>query len=157
ELQRSNARKYPTAALAETALDALVSGGLAEWQDRPPSLQGGRPTRECVLLPQAPDETDETPSDDGPGGGRRPTNPPDDTPPGRDGTPTNPGNGEVSSVSSGAHPENRESGGGDSGTGPPGGFVGHSEGVSSDGPERTTILGNAPGGSTGTRPEPPLY
>jgi hypothetical protein len=61
DLQRSNSRKYHTATVAELALDSLVSDGLAEWQERPPSAKGGRPTRDCVLVPAtAPDETDET-------------------------------------------------------------------------------------------------
>src|SRR5262249_49649457 len=66
ELQRSTSRKYPTAALAEAALEGLVAGGLAQWQERPSSPQGGRPTRECVLITQAPNETDETRQGDGP-------------------------------------------------------------------------------------------
>jgi hypothetical protein len=69
-LQRANSSKYPTAVQAEEALEALVKAGVAEWQPRPPSAKGGRPTRDCVLLPIALtdeiDDTDETPSSPSP-------------------------------------------------------------------------------------------
>ena len=61
-LQRSNQRKYHTAADAEAALDSLVSLGLARWEDAPPGPKGGRPTRSLILCVTY-DETDET-SDD---------------------------------------------------------------------------------------------
>src|SRR5262249_25085689 len=125
------------------ALEGLVAGGLAQWQERLSSPQGGRPTRECVLITQAPDETDETRPGDGPDPGVRPTQPPDAT--AREATETNKtsGNGEDSSVPSDAVSENRESGEGDSGPGPPGGFVGRSEGVSSE--RRSLFVGTARG------------
>jgi DNA polymerase-1 len=130
ELQRSNSRKYPTAALAEAALNSLVQAGLARWQDRPVSPQGGRPTRECVILEQAPDDTDETPPEHPPDDDGGPTKPADETSAGAAETPTNSGNGGVSSESSGAFSEKRErEGAGES----PQGFVGRSAAVSSDG------------------------
>ena len=102
QLQRSNARKYPTAELAESALESLVERGQARWEERPPTAQGGRPTRECCLaVEKAPDETDETP--DGPdddGGGPAPPAP-DETPGGGAEGAVSQAENEVSSVSSG--------------------------------------------------------
>jgi hypothetical protein len=59
DLQRSNSRKYPTAAAAEMALESLVSDGLGEWRMDPVGAQGGRPTKSFHLLPTT-DDTDET-------------------------------------------------------------------------------------------------
>jgi DNA polymerase I-like protein with 3'-5' exonuclease and polymerase domains len=134
-LQRSNARKYPTSAAAELALEALVGANWAHWEERPAGAQGGRPTKQCVLN-IAPDETDETSGDDG-DGGPSPSGPPsDETPGGGDGTPGIPAENEVSSVSSDAvhRPgvahravEEDQAGGGFVGQSP-GGFVGHIDG-----------------------------
>jgi hypothetical protein len=44
ELQRANARKYPTAGAADLALDALAGAGLGEWSTSTPD-RGGRPSR----------------------------------------------------------------------------------------------------------------
>jgi DNA polymerase I-like protein with 3'-5' exonuclease and polymerase domains len=66
KLQQSNSRNYPTSEDAEIALQALVTDGLAEWHERPSTAKGGRPTRDCVLIPlRASDETDETPPSGG--------------------------------------------------------------------------------------------
>jgi hypothetical protein len=59
ELQRSSSR-YKTSEDAEADLQSLVDDGLAEWQPRSPGTQGGRRTRDCVLIQVASDETDET-------------------------------------------------------------------------------------------------
>jgi hypothetical protein len=48
-LQRANARKYPSAAAAEAALDELVSMGWGVWESTP--SEPGRPPREFVLRP----------------------------------------------------------------------------------------------------------
>jgi hypothetical protein len=72
DLQRSNSRMYPNAAIAENALDALVSIKLGTWIDRPQGDDGGRPTRDFVLLEKAHDDTDETPRN----GTGPPTKPP---------------------------------------------------------------------------------
>jgi hypothetical protein len=65
-LRRSNPGRYPTAAQAEQALEALVGTGLADWQARPASAKGGRPTRDCVLKRQLPiAKTAETENDEG--------------------------------------------------------------------------------------------
>jgi DNA primase len=61
-LRQSNDARYPTIEAAEAALQLLVDAGLAVWEDKPPTKQGGRPTRECVLCPQEhASETSETP------------------------------------------------------------------------------------------------
>jgi hypothetical protein len=57
QLQRSNNRRYRTAADAESALQALVNAGAGEWQELPSGPKGGRPSRTFTLH----DETDETP------------------------------------------------------------------------------------------------
>lgn len=49
DLQRSNAGRYPTAAVAEHALDGLVSAGLGEWVVEPPGAKGGAPGKVFVL------------------------------------------------------------------------------------------------------------
>jgi hypothetical protein len=41
ELQKSNGKRYPTAEAAEWALAGLAEAGLADWQDRPATRQGG--------------------------------------------------------------------------------------------------------------------
>jgi hypothetical protein len=56
DLQRSNARRYPSPEDAEAALKNLVEQGLATVEDRPPSRAGGRPTREYVLLRDPTDD-----------------------------------------------------------------------------------------------------
>jgi DNA polymerase I-like protein with 3'-5' exonuclease and polymerase domains len=65
KLQLSNARKYPTAEAAESALEVLVGAGLGTWKNHPVGPRGGRPTKEFILS-DPPNETYETP-DDGPG------------------------------------------------------------------------------------------
>ena len=42
-------RAYPTADLAEQALNGLVQAGLGRWEDVGPTARGGRPTRQFVL------------------------------------------------------------------------------------------------------------
>jgi DNA polymerase I-like protein with 3'-5' exonuclease and polymerase domains len=63
QLQKSNSRKYPRAADAEAALDALVKDGLGRWEEPEAGPKGGRPARRFVLLP-TPDTTDTTPDDE---------------------------------------------------------------------------------------------
>jgi hypothetical protein len=43
DLQRANARRWPTSEHAEVALDALVSGGFGQWRETSPGPEGGRP------------------------------------------------------------------------------------------------------------------
>jgi hypothetical protein len=93
ELQRSNSRKYPSAAAAEADLEDLVRDGLARWESRPVTGVGGRPTRDCVLIAVPSDETDETHDR----GTRAPS---DETPDERRRNPENPERGADSSVSS---------------------------------------------------------
>jgi hypothetical protein len=45
DLQRANARRWPSSEHAEAALDALVSAGLGQWRKVPPGPEGGRPGR----------------------------------------------------------------------------------------------------------------
>ena len=45
DLRRWNGRRFPTAEVAEAALDELVSAGVGTWEDRPAGPSGGRPTR----------------------------------------------------------------------------------------------------------------
>ena len=45
DLQRANRGQYPTAEVAEVALDRLAEAGLGTWSDRPVGNSGGRPTR----------------------------------------------------------------------------------------------------------------
>jgi len=45
DLQRANARRWPSSDHAEAALDALVSSGFGEWREVPPGPAGGRPGR----------------------------------------------------------------------------------------------------------------
>jgi hypothetical protein len=59
ELQRSNSRQYPNAAVAEAALNRLVEDGLAAWEQRPVGSAGGRPSRALRLCPTH-DNTDTT-------------------------------------------------------------------------------------------------
>jgi hypothetical protein len=49
DLQRSNSRKYPTAAAAETVLKELVIAGWGRWEETQPE-SGGHPVREFVLF-----------------------------------------------------------------------------------------------------------
>src|SRR5262249_23274712 len=44
DLQRSNNRKYPTAAHAEIALDALAGAGVGGWEEAGAAAKGGHPT-----------------------------------------------------------------------------------------------------------------
>jgi Protein of unknown function (DUF3987)/3'-5' exonuclease/Bifunctional DNA primase/polymerase, N-terminal len=85
DLQKSNSRKYPLAEAAEAALEALITAGLGEWDDRPAGFRGGHPTRVFVLHP-TPDTTDTTSRgeyDDEDGAGpTRSDRTPDTTPPG---------------------------------------------------------------------------
>jgi hypothetical protein len=60
DLQKSNSRRYPTAAHAESALQALVADGLGSWHDRLASDRGGHPTRDFVLTGQPPSDTADT-------------------------------------------------------------------------------------------------
>jgi hypothetical protein len=59
QLQRTNQKKYQTAAEAEADLDMLVRDGLGVWQDVPTTDRGGQPTREFVLR-MTGDRTDTT-------------------------------------------------------------------------------------------------
>jgi DNA polymerase I-like protein with 3'-5' exonuclease and polymerase domains len=68
ELQRSCPSRYRSATEAELHLDALVGAGLAHWLEQPPGPKGGRPTRTCVLNPDAPTEAPEDPGEDAPTG-----------------------------------------------------------------------------------------
>lgn len=61
ELQRSNSRKYRSSEEAKAALDALAAAGLGEWQERPTTGRGGRPTFDFILR-TTHDAADETPS-----------------------------------------------------------------------------------------------
>lgn len=131
QLQRSNSRRYPNAATAEAALDALVTNGLADWQDRPAPAQGGRPTRDCVLksLPTT-DETDQTDEpDEGPGGDGGGSSPPpsDQTPGGGAADAVFQAGNEVSSVSSVSSDMVRSSDGLYDGPVEGGGFVGRED------------------------------
>ncbi len=56
DLQRSNKRRYPTAAAAELALDGLVSAGFGVWEDDPPPPGGGWAGRTFVLRPATADD-----------------------------------------------------------------------------------------------------
>jgi DNA polymerase I-like protein with 3'-5' exonuclease and polymerase domains len=88
-LQRSNSRKYPTAAAAEAVLESLVGHGFGYWAEIPPGPKGGAPTR--AFVPRvAPDTTDTTspgddndpPDDEGGDEGAPDTTPEDRPPPG---------------------------------------------------------------------------
>jgi DNA polymerase I-like protein with 3'-5' exonuclease and polymerase domains len=153
ELQRSNARKYPTAPAAEAALDALVEGRLARWEDRTATDRGGRPTRDCCLISaQAPDETDETPREGADSGPEGPIEPSDETPLASNDTPEKQGDLGVSSVSSDVG-FNDSAGRAGPGPGPAadGGFVGQGE-VSSGASQSPA---GSPGGIVTARPAPP--
>ncbi|MBN9520298.1 DUF3987 domain-containing protein, partial [bacterium] len=63
QLQRSNQRKYPTAADAETTLDGLVAAGLGRWEEAP---TGGHPSR--AFVPAAACDTSDTSPEEGRGG-----------------------------------------------------------------------------------------
>lgn len=58
QLQRAQGTRYPTKQHAHAALDTLVAGGLACWEESPDG-QTGRPTSYLVLLPP-PDTSDTT-------------------------------------------------------------------------------------------------
>jgi hypothetical protein len=49
DLQRTNQKKYRTAAEAEADLEALVTDRIGFWREVPPTERGGHPTREFVL------------------------------------------------------------------------------------------------------------
>jgi DNA polymerase I-like protein with 3'-5' exonuclease and polymerase domains len=83
QLQRSNQRRYRSAADAESALEGLVAQGLGRWLPGETTGRGGRPSRffiPCVTC----DETDETPPADEDeserGGGPACDGPPDSGP-----------------------------------------------------------------------------
>ena len=84
DLQRSNGNKYPNTESAELALDGLVSSGLGEWLDEPPSPNGGRPGRVFILGSRPSPDTRQNPTLDeaSPPGGTEGVS---DTPPDRDG------------------------------------------------------------------------
>jgi hypothetical protein len=72
-LHKTHRRRYPDAAAAEAALDALAAAGLGEWRDCMPGPKGGRPTRMFVLTcgdetqnPRNLDDGDEGGDDDAP-------------------------------------------------------------------------------------------
>jgi DNA polymerase-1 len=77
QLQKSNALRWPSHEVTETALQGLVNIGLARWEEVRPD-QGGHPVRWCVLLCQTPDTSDTRSDDDGPDDGPD-VNPPPDT------------------------------------------------------------------------------
>jgi hypothetical protein len=87
QLQRANARRYPTSTCAELALDSLVGLELADWQESPTTDRGGRPTRTLVLRPTT-DTTDVTPNVAGVEGDEPPQRPTDAS---ADRTPAAPG------------------------------------------------------------------
>ncbi len=60
-LQMSNPRKYPTADVAEAALEVLVQAGLATWSAKPSTDRGGRPTRTLIL--STPNKTQQNPTE----------------------------------------------------------------------------------------------
>jgi hypothetical protein len=95
DLQRSNGERYPTAAAAELALDALASAGLGEWVDEPSGPKGGTPAWVFVLRPRP--DTRHYPTQP-PGGTGTPGEPvPDTNPDARPRPPPIPGkNGVVS-------------------------------------------------------------
>jgi hypothetical protein len=78
DLQRSNNRKYPSAAHAEAALQCLMDEGLGQWDQTPTTEKGGRPTR-CFILNTTPDETDTTSDDEDMDGDGPLRGPPDKT------------------------------------------------------------------------------
>ena len=49
DLQRSNSRRYPKSAVAEAALNELVSVGLGVWEQTPLPKTGGRPSKQFRL------------------------------------------------------------------------------------------------------------
>jgi Protein of unknown function (DUF3987) len=67
DLMRSNNRKYPQAAHAEAALEALVTSGHGQWIDCPTTVKGGHPTRVFHLC-MTHDTTDTTPDGEDEGG-----------------------------------------------------------------------------------------
>jgi hypothetical protein len=59
DLQRSNARKYPSSKAANAALEELVKNGLGQWEQTSTTPHGGQPARRSSLRP-TPDTTDST-------------------------------------------------------------------------------------------------
>jgi DNA polymerase-1 len=81
DLQRANARRWPTHDLAEGALQGLVDAGFGRWEEGPPPRGGGHRWRCFVLGHPTPDKSDTRWEDgDGPDDGpsdTRPKPPPD--------------------------------------------------------------------------------
>jgi DNA polymerase I-like protein with 3'-5' exonuclease and polymerase domains len=138
-LQKSNSRKYPDAATARAALEALARAGLGHWTEPEAGPRGGQPAVWFVLhAGPTPDTTDTTPDgeDDGDGFGARHNPPPPDT------TPQNAGEkpGCVGSVGRRVGPGTEESGGAD---GPPEEWFA---------PGATGVVPGAAGGDDGAAP-----
>ncbi len=57
DLQRANKSQYPTAEIAEAALELLASAGLGTWREVPMGKSGGRPTREFIPVPSSEPDT----------------------------------------------------------------------------------------------------
>jgi hypothetical protein len=60
DLQRANSRKYPTAAHAQEALEALATAGLGCWAELERNTDRGRPPGARFVLHPTPDNTEET-------------------------------------------------------------------------------------------------
>jgi len=63
DLQRANEGKYPTAEIAEAALDSLVFDGLGTWLEVPIGSRGGRPARAFVLIPSREADSRQNPTE----------------------------------------------------------------------------------------------
>jgi len=63
DLQRANKGKYPTAEIAEAALDSLVSAGLGSWIEAPIGNRGGRPARVFVSTSQSEADSRQNPTE----------------------------------------------------------------------------------------------
>ncbi|HKI35179.1 MAG TPA: DNA polymerase [Gemmataceae bacterium] len=116
ELQKSNSRKYPSAAHAEGVLDTLVTAGHGQWVHIPSGPQRGRPSALFLLHP-TPDKTDRTHDDDGSWGADGSDRPPDETPPRPSQRPTKPPGTREGPVPP-QHPETPENNGVTRGNGP---------------------------------------
>jgi DNA polymerase-1 len=64
QLQKSNARKWPTSDLAEAALEGLVAGGLGCWEEGASPERGGHTPKWFRLLVQTSDASDTRPAAD---------------------------------------------------------------------------------------------
>ncbi len=70
ELMRGNCRRYPDAAAAESALQALVDTGLAQWIEAKTAMKGGIPVKAIALcMTHDTDDTDDTRTTDRSEGG----------------------------------------------------------------------------------------